>query len=383
MIADKLHGELSLEAMISAVTDIAKSGVSRFYQSPAHLRPYTATADRYGDWALRGDSVRYAAIVQIGLSRWLAHHSSDQSVLPNLCPILRERSEEIGDVGDAALCLWAASQSRDEAVERWMHRLVQLWSGRGQTCSAMEVAWVLQACLAAEILMGGHTPGQIEPIMTDAHRMLKLLYDTNTCLFRRRNQSGRLSFKGRISSFAEQVYPILALATFGRLRDDAWSVDAVASVTDTICKHQGSLGQWMWHYDVATGRVCEEYPVFSVHQDAMAPMAILAADKACRTDHLSHIELGLRWLFGGNELGQTLARPRVGFIWRDIERVEPYKLTRVLRSACCVMGLRSFHEWVGKRPCRFKINQECRPYHLGWILYAWADFSSEPGGPSV
>jgi hypothetical protein len=39
--------------------------------------------------------------------------------------------------------------------------------------------------------------------------------------------------------------------------------------------------------------------------------------------------------------------------------------------------LQSLHRLAGKCFFGFRINRKCRPYHLGWILYAWADYRSE------
>jgi hypothetical protein len=105
----------------------------------------------------------------------------------------------------------------------------------------------------------------------------------------------------------------------------------------------------------------------------MAPMAVMASDKASKQDHSDKINLGLRWNFGFNELKENILIPEEGIIWRDIERNEPAKLTRKIRSICSVAGLSGLHRLTGKCVNSFRINRECRPYHLGWILYAWAD----------
>jgi hypothetical protein len=44
------------------------------------------------------------------------------------------------------------------------------------------------------------------------------------------------------------------------------------SIAPAICTVQGNSGQRWWHYDSRTDRVVEGYPVYSVHQDAMALM---------------------------------------------------------------------------------------------------------------
>ena len=114
--------------------------------------------------------------------------------------------------------------------------------------------------------------------------------------------------------------------------------------------------------------------MFSVHQHAMAPMAILAYDRTAGRDHGDAIDLGLRWITGHNELEEDLMDRRTGVIWRDIERCEPWKLLRILRAVSCTIGLRCVSGLADKLSRGWRVNRECRPYELGWILYAWADY---------
>jgi hypothetical protein len=78
---------------------------------------------------------------------------------------------------------------------------------------------------------------------------------------------------------------------------------------------QGPLGQWWWHYNIETGQISEEYPVFSVHQEAMAPMALLAYDRATGQNHREAIDRGLAWIAGNNELRKDLIDPE-RILWR-------------------------------------------------------------------
>ena len=78
-----------------------------------------------------------------------------------------------------------------------------------------------------------------------------------------------------MGSFAAQVYPIQALARLHRSADDQEALAVANSVAAAICTAQGEAGQWWWHYDGRTGGVVEGYPVYSVHQHAMGPMALL------------------------------------------------------------------------------------------------------------
>ena len=66
-----------------------------------------------------------------------------------------------------------------------------------------------------------------------------------------------------------------------RARPDALVRDAATGSTAPTARPHASAscrvphGQWWWHYDVRDGSVVERYPVYSVHQHAMAPMALL------------------------------------------------------------------------------------------------------------
>jgi len=214
------------------------------------------------------------------------------------------------------------------------------------------------------------------PVLDQAKRRLTGLFKPGPELFQRHNRPGlRQSIGRRVACFADQVYPILALSNYGSLFDDTECIEYAAAAAEQICTFQGPLGQWWWHYDTKQGKICEEYPVFAVHQDSMAPMAILASDRASGGNHINDIELGMRWLLGANELNENVLKKEAGIIWRDIEKREPGRLSRTVRAALCTAGLASLHRLAGKCCVGFRVNRVCRPYHLGWILYAWADFN--------
>jgi len=360
--------------MVESVCNVAKSALCRYYAAEDAL-PYSGTIAPAGSIKLRGSSFRYAAISQIGIGRWLRFHPEDASCLPNLWARIAEHTDKADHIGDYALALWAGLESRSDSAGLFAPLLAQGWQDRPDSCDAVELGWIVQACALAR----QKTPeldSYLAPLLAEAKDRLLALFDHEQRLFRRHNRHGfHRAVSRRIACFADQVYPILALSNFGSAFDDSECVALAAEATERICGLQGPLGQWWWHYDTHSGKICEEYPVFSVHQDGMAPMAIRASDRAADANHLPHIESGLRWLFGANELGEHMISGTI--IWRDIERREPAKLSRSLRAALCVAGARPLHRLAGTCFRRFRINRECRPYHLGWALYAWADFDRQ------
>jgi hypothetical protein len=364
--------DMDLNQMIKLLCKTAKTGLSRFYPANVSELPYTACLDSEGQWHPSGDSVRYAAISQIGIAKWLQYHYDDKGNLPELWPKISDSFKNITDIGDIALSLWAGIQSGADNCEKFAQALKEFWPVQSVRGNAVELGWVVQAC--SMVQQSGLAKINLKPVLDDSHRQLLSLFDAGAGLFYRHHRPGLKEIISRhISCFADQVYPIIALSNYGLLNNHRQSIDFAAQATEKICQYQGELGQWWWHYDITHKRICEQYPVFSVHQDGMAPMAVMASDKASKQDHSDKINLGLRWNFGFNELKENILIPEEGIIWRDIERNEPAKLTRKIRSICSVAGLSGLHRLTGKCVNSFRINRECRPYHLGWILYAWAD----------
>ena len=76
-----------------------------------------------------------------------------------------------------------------------------------------------------------------------------------------------------------------------------------------------------WLYDAERGTVVERYEVYSVHQDAMAPMAFIELWEASGdTRYLDAVARGLRWIHGRNELGADMVDRENGLVLRSIRR---------------------------------------------------------------
>jgi hypothetical protein len=177
--------------------------------------------------------------------------------------------------------------------------------------------------------------------------------------------------RNHVASFADQVYPIQALSRYHAVFGDERALAAANRCADAICRLQGPEGEWWWHYDVRTAGVVEGYPVYSVHQDSMAPMALLDLVEAGGVDHSEAIRRGLRWF----QLQPVSRRPLIddenGVIWRKLARREPGKLLRRIRA-----GTTSLHPGLrlGLLDRVFPpgtIDWESRPYHLAWVLDSW------------
>jgi hypothetical protein len=319
--------------------------------------------------------LRYIIIAQIGIKRWQHIHGDNNPSPPDLWKYILSKSHLITSAGDIGLLIWAGAESNAVNSTVPIKYLVNNWTRLRETCNAVELAWVIQGMVRLSECQS--MIDETTYVLKDAHSMLMKLYCHNTGLFARHNRKGlKEAVSHRIACFADQVYPILALANYGQLFNDTQSINSAITASDTICRLQGNGGQWWWHYDVKRGTIAEEYPVFSVHQDGMAPMALLAIDKAAGTNHIPYIEKGLTWLCRQNERNEDMILHNAGIIYRDIHRREIHKMYRLTRGSLSTAGLLTAHRLTGRALFGYTVNRECRPYHLGWILYAWADFKS-------
>jgi hypothetical protein len=183
--------------------------------------------------------------------------------------------------------------------------------------------------------------------------------------------AGSSLLRGHVACFADQVYPIQALARYHAAFGAPDALSAATRCAEQICSAMGPNGQWWWHYDARNGRVIEGYPVYSVHQDAMGPMALFDLQEAGGPDFSEAIRKSLAWMDEAVEVGHSLIDEENGVIWRKVARAEPGKLVRGIRA-----GMSRVNQGLRLTPLDMlfratQIDYECRPYHLGWVLDTW------------
>jgi hypothetical protein len=167
------------------------------------------------------------------------------------------------------------------------------------------------------------------------------------------------------------VYPIQALARLAVATDDTTALTAANSAAARIVELQGDAGQWWWHYDARVDGIVEGYPVYSVHQHAMGPMALFDLLEAGGDDHSEAITRGLGWLDQHPEVLEDLVSERHALIWRKVGRREPPKAARKLAAVTTSFSPGLHVPGINTILPPTEIDHECRPYELGWLLYAW------------
>jgi len=364
LVADRdTHSAALLERLIR----IGLVRLAGQYADGEFVFTVTGEPEPGGGWQLRpaGTSLRYAAIVALGLLR--VSGAEQQTVLAGqtcdeLIGLLAKRLDGITGIGDTALLSWAAAEAGHSELPHALARLAEL-DRKPRPLDVVSAAWVVSALVAAR-----HRADVEEHLAAARKRLLAARGE-----FAYPHTTGPAApwYRAHVGSFADQVYPIQALARLHASSADPEALAAANEVARVICDAQGPAGQWWWHYDSRTGGVVEGYPVYTVHQHAMAPMALLDLADADGEPHLDNICRGLRWLAAPPEADVQLVLDDPPITWRKVARGDQRKLVRGLRAATTRLHPGTRIQALDRMYPPGVVDHECRPYELGWLLMTW------------
>lgn len=174
-------------------------------------------------------------------------------------------------------------------------------------------------------------------------------------------------YRRDLVSFGGTVYYLRALHEYATFTADEYAFTLFDHGVQRVMALQGPQGEWPWMLSVGRASVIDPYPVFSVHQDSMAMLFLLPAYDRGVPGAAGAIARSCRWVHGENELSIDLVKTDPFFISRSIQRVESNpRLRRYLRQ------FRKHQGWQRAGRDGVEVNPECRSYHIGWILFAWA-----------
>jgi hypothetical protein len=270
--------------------------------------------------------------------------------------------------GDFGLHLWADAFAAHDRHPALLERLRASLAADGGLArrEGMEVAWIVQG-LAHQVAEGANGAARDDLGLAVDHLLAR--QHPRSGLFR---HVGDGSPRRRFPNFATQIYAVLALATVTKLGVIGGERPATAArrAADRLLSLQLDDGGWPWLYDADSGRVVERYEVYTVHQDAMAPMALLQLAEATGERGYADAALhGLRWIYGRNELGSSMVDPEAEILYRSIRRQRPWD--RLMLYANTAASTLTGAGRVATATGPLELNRTDRPYHLGWVLEAW------------
>jgi hypothetical protein len=357
----------AMKRSIPELCELAASGLvemlDREKQVFCHTYHRTAAGMRR-----QGVSPRYTMMTLLGLHRYERAGKQSPVVIAPVLEALLQDTGWIEGAGDLGLLLWTCAElipERLPEVYRNVHapdalaRFSDAQQGR-----TMEVAWYLTGLASCCLAGYADLPGLKE--QTKAARQILESNCGSSGVYGHLASGNPVKryVRRRIGSFADQVYPTIAFARLAQALNDEDARARALRTASIMCQLQAPLGEWSWHYDSSTGKVVSRYPVFSVHQHAMAPMMLFAAGEAAQCDFNAAIHKGLAWISGDNELHRDFVEPDLGLVWRCIY------LRR--KDAYADAALRFLQLRHGTADGRLQVRYECRPYELGWLLYAFA-----------
>lgn len=349
---------------VAALRSLAIEGLARMYDDTRGLFVFRVRRSARG-LVREGHSYRYSAMSLLGLA------NEDSAVqrdvlrgrsLQQVAQALVHSSSSISNLGDLSVIAWAGHVCGCDTTPVWAHIAALRPDVRRHP--TVEVSWTLSA-LATD------ASSRAEALRDRLADRLCRAFASDVALFPHTLEESSPATR-HVTCFADFVYPTLALSQYARLTGNQEAARCAARSAEAMCERQGAAGQWWWHFDYRTGRVLERYPVYAVHQDSMAPMALFAAADAAGANFDAAIARGLDWLMHAPELdARSLIDERARLIWRKVARREPAKLSRYLQAGLSRVSSELPAAALDTLFPPTIIDDEDRPYHLGWVLYAW------------
>ncbi len=358
----------------------AEKGLRSMFLPGRNLFCFKATGGAGEELKIRGESPRYTAMALLGIHS-LAGPGEEWEGIPlgRIREALLSWARRDAEPGDLGLVLLACLAGGGDGAEETARRILSargsfLDPGTGFT--TMEMGWLLWG-LAAALEGGLGLEGLEETARGVAERLLGCqreragLFSFGADLRRKNLHAAR--WDSRLGSFACQVYSILGLARLGKATGERKYAVAAGRCADRVRSLQGPQGQWWWVYHAGRGKIALKYPVYSVHQDAMGPMALLAAEGG-EEEFGEAILAGLDWLEKSPEAGEgAILDEEKGFILRAVQRDDPAGTGKLGlgKGERFRLGVAAWTGLEDRRPAGdLVLCPECRPYHLGWIFLA-------------
>jgi hypothetical protein len=358
---------------IAVLVETALTGLPRMLDPTTGVFPFTVRPS-----GPAGASLRYTAITLIGLNAAARAGFETRLDLDRLVRGLVERRREVINPGELGLLLWCLSDYHEEATPAHGEIIARIptTAARLRGLTSTELGWLLSGL--SRTVQVAPTHAEAADKAHAVYGALRANYTDATGLFCFGGRAGgrvRRQLRRQLGFFDNQVYGIHSAVDYFRAFADRDALAMAERCCEQVLRAQGPLGQWAWHYNVRTGAVVDRYPVYAVHQHGMGPMALLAVADATDRSYDDALEKSVAWVFGENELRRAMIDQDLGVIWRSIRRRRAHgKLIHVFKllSLTRLQGAGNRLADMVNTPGQLAVDMECRPYELGWLLWAFA-----------
>lgn len=376
----------AIRAAFEKFVPLAMHGLSNMVVPEGDLFCFRATAGTEANLILEGRSERYSAMSLIGLACQERLGNPPHFDTKAIADRLHLWAPSAPDLGDTGLVLWTeilrGEDRAEQTAQALLARKTEVFAPKYALASMETGFLMLGLANAMQRGIGGAEVAdlaeQIAPLLIENQHPQTGLFSFGRKI--RRKNLHRARMDSRLGSFASQVYPIMGLAAYAAASGDTSAGERAQACADRLTQLQGPAGQWWWIYHRNSGTPAMRYPVYTVHQDAMGPMALLAAalsdDSSDRYD--AAILKSFQWFDERPEQAQQeLVDSARGAVWRAVQHDDPDNTGRLGLGAgeLTRLGISSWTSSPDSKPFKQGFAcPECRPYHLGWILLAQAMF---------
>jgi len=313
-------------------------------------------------------SKKRTIIALLGLHRFLDSGETQPFDLASIEDSVLTDTSWVRSAGDLGLLTWYTAEFVPDGLAALFsqfdyERSLETYPD-GREARTVGLAWFLAGLSHAQLARVRGLPDLTDAAVAAYH--LLVANQGNGGVFGQAARRGLLqrTVCNRFGTFSDQMHTIYALSTFSKAFQVEEPLMSALSCAYSMRALQGEMGEWWFLYDKRTGRVANRYPVFSWHQDGLAPVGLFALGEATGQCFHEAIHKGLSWISGANQLGNDLRNVDRGVIWDSIQTTR--RTPNYWEAAVNLLNTRP-----KPNKARLRIQYQVRPDHFGWLLYAF------------
>jgi len=313
------------------------------------------------------DETEPATTLQAGIVVLLGLLRAEEAGTDQPFPTGALRTRILGDLGggdvspgELGLALWAESRAGGDAISE-IDGLIRRATVRGfERVPLEQLAWLASGLSESAVLTGEDTGllGEVSGDLT-----ARIVPGTGLA---RDVHARRLGSAVPVSGQFHLLHALVQMVRSGseELRPVA------AELAGALLALQRDDGAWPGLIDPVRAGAAVVYPVLTVTQLAVAPIALRSASElGLEGDFPDAIEAGMKWAGGANALGLRLVHEKDARIDRGIlPRRKPGALGRGINSA----ARRIRGQAAEPDPRQLIIDPASSSEDLGWVLEAWS-----------
>lgn len=241
---------------IRELTLLAARGLVQMFDAEKQLFCHRLVRTERG-LVREGLSPRYTIMTLLGLRELEQAGVASPFDIQTIYETLAGDISWIRCVGDLGLMVWITAAFAPDELEAWFRRIdLETALDRypdARHARTTELAWFLSGLTHAAMTSGKRATDLTDLAVETYHRIEQNQGEYGFFGHMAVTKSVAGILRGRIGSFADQIYSVYAMSKFATAFDVEEPLDAALDCASALCNAQGELGQWWWLYDEERG----------------------------------------------------------------------------------------------------------------------------------